>query len=119
MLSPGNRLDWLGIVGTFMFSDWEHFYLIVGGAAGAVIGVMFVVTTLTAGLEENRASRGARIYITPIVFHFAIVLIISAMAVTPDLPLEAVAVVVALCALMGFAYSLLTTMRIFAIQDLD
>ena len=102
-----------------MFGDWENFYLIVGGGAGALIGVMFVVTTLTAGLEENRASRGARIYITPIVFHFAIVLIVSAMAVTPDLPLAAVGVLVALCALAGFIYSLVTTMRIFAIRDLD
>ena len=102
-----------------MFSDWENFYLIVGGGAGALIGVMFVVTTLTAGLEENRASRGARIYITPIVFHFAIVLIISAMAVTPGLPFDAVGVLTALLALLGCAYSLVTTMRIFAIKDLD
>jgi hypothetical protein len=102
-----------------MFSDWENFYLIVGGAAGALIGVMFVVTTLSASLEENRASRGTRIYITPIVFHFAIVLIISAMAVTPDLPTPAIAAVVAICALSGFAYSFVTTMRIFAIRDLD
>lgn len=102
-----------------MFGDWENFYLIVGGGAGALIGVMFVVTTLTASLEESRASRGARIYITPIVFHFSIVLIISAMAVTPDLPLEAVGVLVAVCAVLGFIYALVTTMRIFAIQDLD
>jgi hypothetical protein len=66
-----------------MFSDWENFYLIVGSGGGALIGVMFVVATLTAGLEENRASRGARIYITPIVFHFAIVLVVSAIAVHP------------------------------------
>jgi hypothetical protein len=102
-----------------MFGDWENFYLIVGGAAGALIGVMFVVTTLSAGLEQNRASRGARVYITPIVFHFAIVLIVSAIAVTPGLPIEAIAAVVGLCALLGLTYSLVTTMRIFAIQDLD
>jgi hypothetical protein len=102
-----------------MFIDWENFYLIVGGGAGALIGVMFVVTTLSAGLEQNRASRGARIYITPIVFHFAIVLIISATAVAPGLPLGGVGVVVGLCALLGFAYSLMTTMRIFAIKDVD
>ena len=102
-----------------MFSDWENFYLIVGGGAGALIGVMFIVATLSAGLEESRASRGARIYITPIVFHFAIVLIISAMAVAPGLPFTAVGVLVALCATLGFIYSFVTTMRIFGIKDLD
>ncbi len=28
--------------GTEMFHDWEDFYLIVGSAAGALIGIMFV-----------------------------------------------------------------------------
>ena len=28
------------------FAEWESFYLIVGGAAGALIGLQFVVMTL-------------------------------------------------------------------------
>jgi hypothetical protein len=30
------------------FEEWESFYLIVGGAAGALIGLQFVVMTLLA-----------------------------------------------------------------------
>ena len=102
-----------------MFSDWENFYLIVGSGGGALIGVMFVVATLTAGLEESRASRGALIYITPIVFHFSIVLIVSAIAVTPGLPLEAVGTLITLCAVLGFLYALITAIRIFRIRIVD
>jgi len=98
-----------------MFSDWDNFYLIVGSGGGALIGVMFVVATLTAGLEENRASRGAVIYITPIVFHFAIVLVVSAIAVTPGLPVEAVGVLIAICALLGLAYAVATLIRVFSV----
>jgi hypothetical protein len=102
-----------------MFSDWENFYLIVGSGGGALIGVMFVVATLTAGLEESRASRGALIYITPIVFHFAIVLVVSAIAVTPGLPFEAVGVLIALCAALGFSYGIVTMIRIFTLKMED
>jgi len=43
-----------------IFRDWQNYYLLVGSAAGALIGLMFVVTTLTAGLDANRVSRGAK-----------------------------------------------------------
>ena len=61
-----------------MFHDWENYYLLIGSAAGALIGLMFVVTTLTAGLDASRVSRGAKVYITSIVFHFTVVPIASA-----------------------------------------
>jgi len=99
-----------------MFSDWDNFYLIIGSGGGALIGVMFVVTTLTAGLEESRASRGALIYITPIVFHFAIVLVVSAIAVTPGLSVEVVGVLIAICALLGLLYAVVTAVRVFTIK---
>jgi formate/nitrite transporter FocA (FNT family) len=63
-----------------MFHDWENYYLLIGAAAGALIGLVFVVTTLTAGLDASRVSRGAKVYITPIVFHFSVVLIVSAIS---------------------------------------
>lgn len=97
-----------------MFQDWENFYLIVGSAAAALIGIMFVVATLTAGLESRAVSRGARVFFTPIVFHFAVVVIVSAIAVVPELPSPVVGVIVALCAAIGCAYSITTTIRIFS-----
>ena len=32
-----------------MFEGWDNFYLVTGGAAGALIGLMFVVATLEIG----------------------------------------------------------------------
>ena len=36
-----------------LFSQWDSFYLIVGGAAGALIGLQFVVLTLIANSAER------------------------------------------------------------------
>jgi hypothetical protein len=36
-----------------MFDGWDNFYIIIGSTAGALVGVMFVVATLSAGLDER------------------------------------------------------------------
>ena len=44
-----------------MFEGWDSFYLLVGGGAGALIGTMFVVATLTAGLAPERRAHGLHV----------------------------------------------------------
>jgi len=89
-----------------MFEGWDSFYLLIGGAAGALIGLLFVVVTLTTGLEKSQAMRGAQVYMTPTVFHFAVVLSISAMTAVPHLPARVAAGVVGGLAVLGFLYAL-------------
>src|SRR6185295_16218849 len=94
-----------------MFDGWENFYVIVGSAAGALIGVMFIVATLTAGRDPRQISRGSRVYVTPIVFHFSVVLVVSAVAEMPKVSSSVIATVLALAAAAGFSYSAVTTIR--------
>jgi hypothetical protein len=95
-----------------MFHDWDSFYLLIGSAAAALIGLLFVVSTLTTELDRTRATRGAKVYMTPTVFHFAVVVVISGMALTPELPEHAVALVVGVPALAGLAYAGVIGVRI-------
>ena len=95
-----------------MFRDWENYYLLVGSAAGALIGLMFVVTTLTTGIDPSRVSRGAQVYIKPIVFHFSVVLIVSAISAVPQIPLPVAGMALAFCAVIGIVYSAATTARL-------
>jgi len=74
---------------------------------------MFVVATLMAGLESARVSHGARVFFTPIIFHFAVVLIVSAMAVVPGMPTTAAGVIAGMLAVIGFAYAIMTIFRMF------
>jgi hypothetical protein len=99
-----------------MFRDWENLYLLVGGAAGALIGIMFVVATLTAGLDPGRVSRGSQIYVTPIVFHFAVVMVVSVLTAVLGLPPPTSGAVIALCAAVGIAYTVTTTIRLLQLD---
>ena len=95
-----------------MFHGWENFFYLIGSAAGALIGLMFVVITLTASHEPRRVSRGAPVYVTPIVFHYAVVLAVSAIAEVPGLQSGPVSVMLAFCAIAGLIYSAVTTIRL-------
>lgn len=95
-----------------MFHDWDSFYLLIGGAAGAMISLLFVVATLTSGVEQEGAARGVDIYTTPTVFHFGVVMVLSAVASVPALHERAVGAVAALCGLAGLAYAVVSTWRI-------
>jgi len=67
-----------------MFYSWESFYVILGSAAAGLIGLLFVVVTLTGGSRDrSRTLRAVSIYMTPTVVNFALVLSTSAVAVAP------------------------------------
>lgn len=95
-----------------MFHGWDNVFFLIGSTAGALIGIMFLVITLTAGLEKRLVSRGAPVYVAPVVFHFAIVFVISVVTAVPEMSPLAVAVVLGVCALAGLAYSITTTIRL-------
>ncbi|GAC1334535.1 MAG: hypothetical protein NVSMB26_17420 [Beijerinckiaceae bacterium] len=88
-----------------MFREWDNFYLLIGSAAAALIGLLFVVATLTSGREQTTASRGVKLFLTPTVFHFAVVLVISAVTMAPGLRESAVGVFVGAWALVGLVYT--------------
>jgi hypothetical protein len=88
-----------------MFRDWENFYLLIGSAAAALIGLLFVVVTLTTGREHSSVSRGTSIYTTPTVFHFALVLLISAVALSPGAAAPIAGPIIFICALAGLTYA--------------
>ena len=88
-----------------MLHGWDSFYLLIGSAAAALIGLLFVVATLTAGREASSASRGAHLYMTPTVFHLALVLLISALALTPGVTAPIAGAALGAAALIGFVYA--------------
>jgi hypothetical protein len=94
-----------------MFAGWDSFYLMLGGAAASLVGLLFVVVTLTHSRDREQAERGASIYLTPTVVHFSMVLTAAATAVAPRLPPAASLAVIGLAALAGVANSLRAAVR--------
>jgi hypothetical protein len=89
-----------------MFEGWDEFYLLIGGSAGALIGLLFVVATLSRGLDRDASLRGASLYMTPIVYHFGVVLTASAAALIPHVAAWVASVAIGLAALGGAAHAL-------------
>jgi hypothetical protein len=84
-----------------MFEGWDSYFLLLGGAAGALIGLLFVVAGLTSSLDREARLRGASLYLSPVVFHFAVVVVVSAAALEPRLHPSHLAAIVGVCALTG------------------
>jgi hypothetical protein len=84
-----------------VFHGWDNYYLLIGGAAGAIIGLLFIVSTLRTNIDRDRALAGSSVYMTPVVAHLSIVLSISALASAPGIAAPLAAAGVGLCAVIG------------------
>jgi len=65
------------------FTEWDSFYVIVGSAAGGLIGLQFVVMTLLADRPPQRAEEAAPAFATPTIVHFGTVLFLAAILRAP------------------------------------
>lgn len=63
--------------------EWDSFCVIVGSAAGALIGLQFVVMTLFAERPPFRAAEAGAAFATPTIVHFSAALCLSALLRAP------------------------------------
>jgi hypothetical protein len=94
------------------FAEWESFYLIVGGAAGALIGLQFVVLTLLA--ERPPPAKTGAAFATPTIIHFSAALLLSALLRAPWHTITPPAILWGLVGLGGIAYAAMVARRIRA-----
>ncbi len=87
------------------FAAWNSFYVIVGSAAGALIGLQFVVMTLIADGPALRMPEAGAAFATPSVVHFGVVLLLSAVVSVPWHEIDTVSVVWGLVGLSGIVYA--------------
>ena len=100
-----------------MFERWHDFYILVGSAAGALIGLLFIVVTLTAGsADRERALRGSSLYMTPAVVQFTAALLISAIAAAPISPIT-VRLLLLVLGLATSLYAAINVVRMFGAED--
>jgi hypothetical protein len=100
-----------------LLSSWANFYVVVGTAAGTLVGLTFVVISLVAGragqaVRPGLSSGGLGAYNTPTVVHFAAVLLACAMLSAPWPALAPVAILLGLGGLGGAAYIAVVARRL-------
>jgi len=84
-------------------AEWDSFYVIVGGAAGALIGLQFVVMTLIAERPSPGIAQAGPVFASPAIVHFSIVLLIAALL---RVPWPAVSWAAAACGITGLCGTL-------------
>lgn len=85
-------------------SEWESFYVILGSAAGALIGLQFVVMTLLAGRPARPDAASGAAFLTPTIVHFSHALLLSLAMSVPWPAAIPLAVALALAGTAGTAY---------------
>src|SRR5260221_7584890 len=91
-------------------AQWDSFYVIVGSAAGALIGLQFVVMTLIADKPPPVVSPDAgAAFATPTIVHFCVVLLLSALLRAPWASTGQIAALLGLIGVGGIAYGVKVT----------
>lgn len=96
-----------------ILSNWQNFYMIMGTAAATLTGLMFVVTTLIAGIDAHVSTLNAAVpaYNTPTVVQFAAVLLLAGILSAPWQTLPSLSLLLGLVGLGMVIYSLLVLRR--------
>ncbi len=96
-----------------LLSNWQNFYMIIGTAAATLTGLMFVVTTLIAGIETHASTLNAGIsaFNTPTIVHFCEVLLIAGILSAPWQAFSSVSLLLGLLGLGMVLYLIIVMWR--------
>jgi hypothetical protein len=85
--------------------DWHDFFVVLGAAAGTLIGAMFVVVSIGSGIVTKERAVEGRVFLTPTIVHLALVLGICSFVLVPSLTPTAFAAALGVAALVFLGYS--------------
>lgn len=92
-------------------AEWDSFYLIVGSAAAALIGLQFIFMTLLANSRQRPGRDAGAAFGTPTIVLFCVVLFAAALLRAPWKSVAPVAALCAITGLTGVGYILLVARR--------
>ena len=96
-----------------MFHAWHEFYGLLGTAAATLVALLFVAASVGVGLLTSERAAGTRLYISPIILHYASVLFISLVMLIPALGDRMLGTIIGLCGAVGLVGSVVITVRLF------
>jgi len=91
---------------------WHDFFILVGTAAGTLVGLTFVAASIGAGLFTEGFKEVMGAFITPTIIHFSSVLFVCFVVMAPSLSSVSLAAFTGIIALVGIGYSCGTLFRI-------
>ncbi|MGO8925227.1 MAG: hypothetical protein ACLQF4_20085 [Xanthobacteraceae bacterium] len=85
--------------------DWHDFYMLLGTASAALVALLFVAVSIGASFLTPERSVATRTFMSPVVFHFSTLLLISLIAIVPSHTALSLATGITLVAVAGLAYT--------------
>jgi hypothetical protein len=86
-------------------AHWHEFYLLLGTAAGTLVGLLFVAATVGSGVFSLDRRAPLRMFLTATVVHFSSVLAASLIILLPHESWVLLGVMLLVCGLVGLGYS--------------
>ena len=85
--------------------DWHDFYMLLGTASAALVALLFVAVSIGASFLTPERSVATRTFMSPVVFHFSTLLLISLIAMVPSHTALSLAIGIAVVAVGGLGYT--------------
>jgi len=100
-----------------LLSNWQNFYMLLGTAAATLTGLMFVATTLIAGIDAHLPTLNAAVsaFNTPTVVHFATVLLLAGVLSAPWQTFSSLSLLLALLGVGVVFYSIIVLRRMWRV----
>jgi lysylphosphatidylglycerol synthetase-like protein (DUF2156 family) len=92
-----------------MFEGWENFFLMAGGAAAVLIGLIFVVISLMQDRPRSTVLAGSKLYMGPIVLGLSFILVLCAAALAPGVSRTAFAAITGAIAIWGLVRAIMSS----------
>jgi len=86
--------------------NWQNFYILVGGAAATLVGLMFVAISLGSRLITERSVPALRVWVHPTLIHFIYVLVIATIIMVPTLTRSPLGILLIFAGLLSFGNAL-------------
>jgi hypothetical protein len=87
-----------------VLAHWHEFYMLLGTAAGTLVGLLFVAATLAGGVFSADRRAPARVFLSATVVHFSSVLVLSLIVLAPIESWSLLGLLVLAGGLVGIAY---------------
>jgi len=87
--------------------DWHDFYMLLGTASAALVALLFVAVSIGANFLMPGRSVATRTFMSPVVFHFSTLLLISLVMLVPSHTAVSLAIGIVLVAVAGLGYTTL------------
>jgi len=100
-----------------LLSNWQNFYMLMGTAAATLTGLMFVVTTLIAGIDAHLSTLNAAVsaFNTPTVVHFGAILMLAGILSAPWQTFSSLSLLLGLLALGMVLYLIIVLRRMWRV----